>query len=277
MPVNDDFKTCEPIIIWDESEQFSVMNMLPDMVKNRCKARREEAPDLFNMDEQELYKEMRIKRHTPSASDNRIRLKFWMEYDECRMNYNKYMNVKRIAAGTANYEFFILHYLKNCYLVAWMLMPPVNYKDRMIESLDFGLDQMREILNLPLQDEEGNLDHKLAAMKITIFKMLDDRSNGVAVQRLEQKTLQIKADIKPADMRKVQELANTMNLEEMRALHSDRARQLRFQASVNPEKYGTAADKSVIENVVFDTSHKESQKGNSHARKNKEVKEEPSE
>ena len=270
MSVKPEIEGSEAIIIWDESEQFSVMNLLPEAVREKCKARRGEDPVLFEMSESELYKEMRRNKHTPSVSDNRIRLKFWMEYDECITNYNRAMNLKRIAAGTTSYEYFIIHFLKNCYRVAWMLMPPANYKSRMVEALDFGLDQMREILNLPLLDDDGKLDHKLAAMKITIFKMLDDRSNGVAIQRLESKMLQINANIAPVEMKRVRELAESMSVDEMRKLHSDRAKNLRVDVRSKPELFNTGAAKSVAENVAFVENKLGVNLGNSTAKKKKD-------
>ena len=205
----------EDIIIWDEDHQFSVVNLVPPSLKERMLARRKENPEFFEMDEHDLLKELRRRCHTPSATDHRLRMKFWMEYDRAMSTYTK-MSIPRLCEGVCTVPIFLEYVFKRPHRVSWIMLPPVNYADRMVEALNYGLDQMREILDLPMVDGNGKVDHKLAAMKIAVFKMLDDRSNGVAVQRLEQKSINIQASVDGSELKQIRLLADSMSTKQIK-------------------------------------------------------------
>ena len=81
-------------------------------------------------------------------------------------------------------------------------------------------------------DGNGKVDHKLAAMKIAVFKMLDDRSNGVVVQRLEQKSINIQASVDSSELKQIRLLADSMSSEKLR----NRIRDAKHDEKVKFEK-----------------------------------------
>lgn len=199
------------LIIWDRSDPESLINMLPPEVSLRMETTLQKEPDLFSLDEQTLSTTLRKRNKNITATDNRLRLKFWSEYDLCKENGAKTMNMARVMRGLCSKEFFYKYYLREPGRIAWLLCPPINYMVKATEALEFGLEQMRDILATPHTDLRGRLDARVAALKITIFKLLEDRIKGSVVQKTENKSVSVNYTA----------LDRNMVLEHARALSED--------------------------------------------------------
>ena len=74
--------------IFEKGNPNSVINLVSALVAERLLKCFETEPGVFEMDESDLYKFLRNNKRTPSPTDNRIRLQFWLEYEkailECR-------------------------------------------------------------------------------------------------------------------------------------------------------------------------------------------------
>lgn len=205
--------------IWDPQNEASVINMVPEEIAKRLKEVHEASPEYFDKDEQELYSFLRHNKATPTATDNRLRLKFWYEYDRAKEAQSK-LNVTNVISNVCSRELFYAHYLKRPTKVAWLLCPPTNYSHKISEALEFGLEQMRDILASPhvITDKDGNqigIDHKLASLKLQVFKVLDDRKNGMAVQKVEKKSAHIHAVIPPNDRKLIGQMAQEHTEEDL--------------------------------------------------------------
>lgn len=179
-------------------DTVSLLTLVPDAVAARIQAAVESHPGLFNIDERELYKlAMENIRQGPSPTDNRIRLKFWMEYDRATANGEKAMKPVNFLSGICTKQYFYENYLKNPYKVAWLVCPPVSYLEKTQEALAFGLDQLRDILEMPHQ-AGGKIDTKLGNLKAKIVEMLDARVQGAVIQRSMNVTMTAsnKSDLK---------------------------------------------------------------------------------
>jgi len=203
------------IKIWDESDQFSVISLVSQGTRENLIKRKAEQEYLFNLDEFELHKELNRLGKRPNTTDHRMRLRFWSEYDLAMSEYRRMEN-KKIVAGSMSGEFYLNHYLKNPYRVSWMMCVPTAYDSKMSEGLSFALDQMRGILDAEMFDEDGKLDVKVASLKVAIYKILDDRSNGMALQKVETKSLNLRAEVSGKELRMIQELSEKMSMEDLK-------------------------------------------------------------
>lgn len=209
----------EELSIWDESPG-SLINMLPDEVRAKLLKAQKENPDLFTMDEQELSKALRSLNQTPTATDNRLRLKFWYEFDRAKENGSNKIVIANVIAGVCSKELFYKHYLARAGKCSWLVCPPSNYKTKIVEALEFGIDQLRDILETPHYElnkdgSRGPLNTKVASLKVAIFKMLDDRKNGVAKQVIEGKVGVLHAAIPTVDRKLIAEMAQNKSEDEL--------------------------------------------------------------
>lgn len=174
-----------PMILFDQNEPRSLINLVPDAIRQRIQTALwdQEASGLFEMDEHRLYKSLRASSATPTPTDNRLRLKFWMEYDHCQGLHTKAIDITRVFSGICSKEYFYNHYLEHPKKVAWLLCPPTAYVVKANEALEFGLEQLRDILEADHTLPGGKIDSKLGELKLKIIAMLDVRVKGAIVQK----------------------------------------------------------------------------------------------
>lgn len=208
----------------DESNQDSVINMVPPGVAEKILAHALECKELFEMDEHTLSKYLRDTGRHPTVTDYRLRMKFWMEYDSVMDAGKKLMRMEHVVAGVCHKSYFYGQYLSNKYKCAWLLCPPATYQVKAQEALAFGLEQLRDILEQPHTLANGKTDARLGELKAKIVAMLDVRVNGAVVQ----KTLSLNVNSTPGQLKKEREGASMEDLQrelkelEQRERHVDR-------------------------------------------------------
>lgn len=188
------------VSIMDESDPRSLINLVSGAVKDSILYAYEKDPGLFGMDERTLLKTLRSRKSTPTITDNRLRLNFWNQYDLTQSRGSSEVNFSAVVAGICSRQFLYDHYLKRPENVAWMLCMPSSYEAVLEEGLQFGLEQLRDILALdhnlylkdkkgkPIKDEDGEpiksgLNMKLLEMKAKITEMIHVRLKGAVVQK----------------------------------------------------------------------------------------------
>lgn len=180
--------------VFDRTEDRSVLNLVPASVQ-ACFIKAQQAhPDLFLLDEADLYKKLKPESMQPTPTDNRIRLAFWLEYERAQQNQAP-MEMAYVYGGVCVKQYFYGTYLKSPTRVAWMLCPPTGYQVILEESVAFGAQRMREYMALDPVLPSGKLDHKLIELQAKIYAMMEQRLKGGITQRVEQKTLQITGQI----------------------------------------------------------------------------------
>lgn len=173
----------EPISIFNRDEPRSIVNLVPPAIAKAFEEIQWEKPEYFEMDEQELYKALSKDNKRPTATDNRLRIKFWMEYEYAQTYYKKKIDMVRVVAGICPIDYFYNKYVKSPSRIAWMLTPPISYEMKTREALDFGLDQLRDLLEQSHELPGGRVDTKLAELKMKVVAMLDMRVKGAIVQK----------------------------------------------------------------------------------------------
>ena len=67
----------------------------------------------------------------------------------------------RVIAGICTYEYFHRRYMKTPSKVAWLLCPPTGYVVKTNEALEFGLEQLQDILDQPMSSPVEKWTQKL--------------------------------------------------------------------------------------------------------------------
>jgi hypothetical protein len=172
------------VSLLDKSDPRSLVNLLPDKMAQSLESAYQEEPGLFVMSERVLYLELKNSKRQPSITDNRLRLKFWNEYDRIQALGQKEINVTNVLAGVCSKQFFYDKYLSKPENVAWLMCIPANYQVVMEEALQFGLEQMRDILELEHVDPvTKKVNTKLLELKAKITEMIHVRVKGAVVQK----------------------------------------------------------------------------------------------
>lgn len=175
-------KENEDALQMSKGERANVYDLLPQYVQEAIDTIPE---DYRLLEERELRKTLK-----PNASVQALRNSFWVEYARCIDNRSK-LSISKIISGICNIEYFSQVVLKHPMMVEWMMRPPVSYNRAMEESLHFGVERLREILELPISytkvDSNGFerviIDHKAADLILKAFTIVDTRVKGSVVQR----------------------------------------------------------------------------------------------
>lgn len=183
-------------------ERKSVREMLPPYVREAVDSVPEE---LKLMDEKQLRKHVK-----PNPSVQALRNSFWIEYARCLDKGVEWMRISNIISGICSIEYWTHVVMKSSGLVEWVLRPPISYNKAMEEALYFGVEKLREIMDLPFVTtrvdpktgfEVQIIDTKVADLVLKAFMIADTRVKGSVVQRSETKTLNVQAkmsDVKGA-------------------------------------------------------------------------------
>lgn len=165
---------------FDRSNPRSMYNVMP---KEAQKTLEKVPVHLLFKDEQTLVAET-----NPSMKLRQIRMAFWKEYDEAQSTVSK-MTSRGILRWLNDLPtIHVYEALNSPVQLAFLLCPPVSYDNLLEESLARGLERMHEILNRPLMDLDGKLDHKLAELMFKVTAFLDVRKHGMPTQRLEARS-----------------------------------------------------------------------------------------
>lgn len=170
------------ISLADLKDPRSILNLVPQAVADAISEVLFEHPDLFEVDEHELYKKLGSHGRQPNPTDNRLRLKFWDEYDRVQASGAAKMNMVSVLSGICSREMFYKKYLKQPTKLAWLVCPPTGYMIKAEEALEFGIEQLRELLDFP-NTYHGKVDTKLGELKLKIVAMLDMRVKGAVIQK----------------------------------------------------------------------------------------------
>jgi hypothetical protein len=168
--------------IYNVDSPNSVINLVPPYVQN---ALRQIEPDYLLKDEIELKKILK-----PTAVMNRLRLRFWEEYDfACAAS--KQMRMTKVYAGVCHVDYWDKVVCKDARYFAWIACPPVNYEVAMKDILDEGIRQIRKIITANIVDENGKMDARAAEIFLKAYALVDVKVHGMPVLRTENKTLQV--------------------------------------------------------------------------------------
>lgn len=171
------------IMLWERENPRSFVHLVPQTIARKFEDARFEKPEYFEEpDEQTLLALLNANNGRINATDNRLRLKLWLEYDYTHQFHVGHIDIKRVCAGICSPEFFQNKYLSCPEKAAWLLCPPAGYMAKINEALEFGVQQLRDVLGFAHQNGT-KLDPKVAEIKLKIVMFLDARKNGGILQK----------------------------------------------------------------------------------------------
>lgn len=165
----------------------SVMDLIPQNIQDAISRIPE---DLLNEHEHELRKRLK-----PDLTLDRIRIAFWLEYDEAQTN-GRMMQMQKVYRGACHHSYFSHTILKKPEMLAWMMCPPTDYILSMRALLNRGIRQLEAIVDSDIHDEDGKLIPSAANTVLKVLQMMDVKVHGSIVQRVETKTLNVNANVK---------------------------------------------------------------------------------
>ena len=243
LPANPDAPDTRDVDLFNRAEPRALINLVPGAVADAFLETSQKRTDLLGLDEKTLYRTLRQEECTPTPTDNRLRLKFWDEYDRAQATQTG-MDMISVFAGICTKDYFYGRYLKAPEKVAWLLNPPASYTIKMEEALSYGVDQLREILDMPLVNSQGRFDVKLAELKAKIVAMLDVRVKGAVVQKVENTNKNMSLNVQTSDRALAEKLVGaSMSDLEKRLKELER----RERRALNLPEDGAASDKEVID------------------------------
>jgi hypothetical protein len=119
-----------------------------------------------------------------------------MEYERC-MRVKAIMDMASVYRGVCERNYFYKYVVGNSFKLAYIIRPYPNYKAELEDMLQMSLADMRSILKLPLRNKTGQVDTRVAQLKISLFKDLADRTRGSAAKKLEidSKSMNVNVDL----------------------------------------------------------------------------------
>lgn len=161
--------------------------MVPEPIQEWFDTHALEHPELFHQNEKTLMELIRgLKGQRPHGigiTEHRIRVAFWMEFNRA-MDANTNMAIPRVYGGICGTDYFNNEFMRKPEKVAWMLTPPVSYTIAMEESLVYGIEKLREVLDFPLYDRTtGKPDVRVGELILKVVQQMDLRVKGAVLQK----------------------------------------------------------------------------------------------
>lgn len=167
----------EEIASVKDTYQLDVMSFVDDLFAKFIA----EIPDyVFAMTNAELF-----RKANPAPIDYALRTAFWREYDILYMSEcSGKIQVKDVCKGICSPGYFY-NAIKKSAMLLWMIKPKQTYHREMEAILSRGIERLWEIIEIPIYGENNKVDHRLASVVLQAIKQVEDRVQGMAVQRTQ--------------------------------------------------------------------------------------------
>lgn len=227
----------KPIVVFDESEAFSVVNMVTDKVAEAIKAVPEE---WHAMSERELRAKVTIT-HT----DNALRVSFWREYERAVGEGKNHIASRWIFSGICTEQYFY-KFLKNPKKVAWLVRPIQSYQKHMEVILNRGVERLEEMVEMDIRDKDGGISVRKAELLLKVVTEVGNRVKGLAVQKIQKDERRIVGHV---DARTPRSLPKEISEAQLR----EKLDKLRAQAGTGKSYIeGQVIESKVVETVEED-------------------------
>lgn len=179
----------QDMALFDRSNPRSLINIVPDFFANHLEAAYIQHKNVFAMSEREMERYLKNKEK-PLAYLSRVRLSFWNEYAEAQ-DRKRDMQITNIIKGVSSYEHWKDKVLDDIPSLAYVVLMPTDYKVMTQEAHHRSLQEIRDILEMPLIEEwtdkngkyHKRLNTTLMSQKVKIWQLLEARVKGAIVQK----------------------------------------------------------------------------------------------
>jgi hypothetical protein len=162
-----------------------------------------------------------------------IRLSFWHEYDQA-VARDTQMSMTRVYASVCTHRAFYRH-LEDPWKAAYVFTRPVK-QTLLVEALQMRiLDRFDDVLELSLENGDGEIDNKLIKNLIDIYKINDLRLHGGPMQHTRSESVNYNVNTDDPSVKKKIDYKN-MEVEELeKRLAERRASLLSDAIDVTPD------------------------------------------
>jgi len=136
------------------------------------------------------------QRVKPNSNDYYLRANFWKEFQRVTDpgNQGAYLSPSKIYKEYNKATFYEV--IRNTARLAFIIRPIKDYEDELNQMMPVAADRLWELINMPVHKYifpkkgvcEKVMDHKAAEIVLKTIQMLENRTKGMAVQRIAQKT-----------------------------------------------------------------------------------------
>ena len=200
--------------LYEGDNPDSLVNRLPHRLVPIFERVRQKLPRTL------LAEEPDVRRYcTPNERDDRVRLSFWDEYN-ASTSIGKRMSLASIITGCVSWESWVTTYEPNDKRMLWIFTPPASYVHLMRQILHRGTERLLEIMNLPMINDEGKVDAKVANLVLRAWQLADMRVKGAVTQKvqIEQKSMNLNLNTTDNAVHQLRQQVSGMGLEDLEAL-----------------------------------------------------------
>ena len=236
--------------LYDENNPDALVNKLPDRLVPILERVRVKLPRWLARTEHDLRKYCE-----PDERDERVRLSFWDEYNAATAAGKK-MSLQSVITGATSWESWVSAYEPSDIKMIWILTPPVSYSMAMRQILHRGTERLLEIMSLPIMDDHGKVDPKVATLILKAWQLADMRVKGGIVQRMqvEQKSVNLNFN-SPDGTEQIRESMASLQLEDLesleRRIENAKRDQYRYLKKLEPAQRDAilSGDRETIEDI----------------------------
>src|ERR1035437_8789590 len=129
----------------------------------------------------------------PTKTDYALRLALWNEIRLAQGNGQE-VSAARVYTGICSYQHFYQNLLQVPAKLVWLLQPLKEYEESLEPLLIKIAERYSEILDMDVRDSKGRPNPALLRIQLDAMKTVENRLRGGAVQRTENKNLNVQID-----------------------------------------------------------------------------------
>lgn len=167
----------------------NLMDIAPTALAKRI-AKNTDLVDKTPAELMEIFKAENVKL---TETIETLRDAFWLEYDRAVHSGRKMLmeNIYHDICLERTFRSIYTHPLK----LAYIITPIIKYDARLNSLLRANsINILKEILDAPMYNDDGSINDKVARLKLSALKQLEDRTQGTPIQKSEIKQLSVNID-----------------------------------------------------------------------------------
>ena len=221
------------------STSKAAIALLPEQEKFIIEAHFNRSQDLFRLSEKVLTNRMEQMGYKVSSTENLLRNRFWLEYDHAVTGGFSKMRIEEIIRGVCSFSFFRETFLANAYLVAYLMLPPINFKAKQEETLLYALDKLRAVLDIDAIGPNNQVDTKVIRAQLAIYQILEKRVQGEVMQKVAHAHALV--PLQPSTQSEVEAVSEEQMLAEMQEMLSKQKARNTTKAALHSDIFVTTA------------------------------------
>jgi hypothetical protein len=204
-----------------------LINVAPETVVPLIKKLMEKCPRKM------LKPDVLLRKHCkPDERDERLRLTFWDEYNAATAQ-GKRMSLKNVIHKVCPIEVWNGYYRRNLEKVLWIITAPRDYNLSLRHIHAKGMMRLEQIMNLPIKDKEGEVDHRSVALILKTFQLVDLRVKGAILQKVQIQQQNLNMEVSSEQMQNLSQ----MSMEELDAMERKLDKMQRIEGKVLDAKF----------------------------------------